>query len=265
LNLSSRHAEKIFLTPEEKRKVEEDEHLKNIERMLAEANAKSAEIINNANKQAEETIRKVAVEAAGHAEALKQQASQQGYSEGFVKGQQEGAMQAKQEIKESVWGIDVLTSAAFDVKKEIINSAEKEVVELSIAIAENILRQKLELEPDLIKGIIRTAINQLPEKEEIKIIVNPALAENLYEFVDGLKNEIRGLKSVKIAEDKTIPRDGVIVESPETRIDGRLTTRLSEITKNLMREYSEKANSGVVSEEINVVIDETARKLMDLN
>ena len=80
-----------------------------------------------------------------------------------------------------------------------------------------------------------------------------------------MKEEIRGLKTVKITEDKTIPKDGVIVESPESRIDGRLATRMSEITKNLMREYSEKANSNELAEEINIIIDERAEKLKKID
>jgi flagellar assembly protein FliH len=174
-------------------------------------------------------------------------------------------LQAKQELINKVWGVDILTSAAFDVKKEIINSAEKEIIELAIAIAENILRQKLDTEPELMKKITKSAIDQLSEKEEIRIIVNPALVNNLYDYVDELKEEIRGLKTVKITEDKTIPKDGVIVESPESRIDGRLATRMGEITKNLMREYAEKANSGELSEEINIIIDERAEKLKKID
>lgn len=265
LNLSSRQAAKKILSPEEILKAELEEHMRNIEKMLAEANAQSAEIIKNANAQAEEIIRSAQEGAAQEAELLKQQSAEQGYNDGFAKGQQEGTLQAKQELINKVWGVDILTSAAFDVKKEIINSAEKEIIELAIAIAENILRQKLDTEPELMKKITKSAIDQLSEKEEIRIIVNPALVNNLYDYVDELKEEIRGLKTVKITEDKTIPKDGVIVESPESRIDGRLATRMGEITKNLMREYAEKANSGELSEEINIIIDERAEKLKKID
>lgn len=265
LNLSSRQAAKKILSPEEIQKAELEEHLRNIERMLAEANAQSAEIIKKATAQAEEIIRKAQEGAAQEAELLKQQSAEQGYNDGFAKGQQEGTLQAKQELINKVWGVDILTSAAFDVKKEIIISAEKEIIELAIVIAENILRQKLDVEPELMRKIAKSAIDQLNEKEDIKIIVNPALVNNFYEYVEELKEEIRGLKTVKITEDKTIPKDGVIVESPESRIDGRLATRMSEITKNLMREYSEKANSNELAEEINIIIDERAEKLKKID
>ena len=109
-------------------------------------------------------------------------------------------------------------------------------------IAEKIIRHKLELKPELLLGIISAAIEQVKDKEDIKIIVNPALLHNLYEFTEGLRETVKGLKNLKIIEDRTIPKDGVIVESVESRIDARIETQIKEIMKNLMQEYFRKIN-----------------------
>ncbi len=225
------------------------------EKIIAQAEKKAAETVKIAEKvlkKAEEDARQKSADI----ENLKQQSIEQGYAEGFQKGYDDGIARSKQEAADKIRAVDVLTSASFKVKKEIIDSAEKEIIELSIAIAEKIIRQKLELKPGLMHEIIKSAIEQLQDREEIKIIVNPVLTDDLYEFAEGLQDKIKGLGSVKITEDRTIPSDGVIVESPDSRIDGRIETQLAEIVKNLLREFSEKSNSEGICKEIEIRIDD---------
>jgi len=238
---------------------QEDDFKKSLEAMLIEASIQSKAIVEEAAGKADEIIKKAEEEAlkkAAEAEILKQASIKQGFEEGFQKGYEEGIIQAKQELNKKAWGLNTLTSAAFKVKKEIIDSAEKEIIELSTAIAEKIIRHRLEIKPELMQKIIKAAIEQLRDKEEIKIIVNPAVIENLYSFTEELKTTIKGLKTIKITEDKTIPKDGVIVESPDSRIDGRIETQLSEIVRHMLMEFSEKSNSEGLIPEINVRIED---------
>jgi len=224
---------------------------------VKEAQSRSKSIIEEAEKKAAEIVKKSEEDAQKKAveiENLSQQTIENAYAEGFQKGYDEGLTQAKHEVSDKIQGADVIASAAFKVKKEIINSAEKEIIELSTSIAEKIIRQQLELKPELMQEIIKSAIGQLKDREEIKIIVNPALTNNLYEFAEELKETVKGLKTVKISEDKTIPVDGVIVESPDSRIDGRIETQLAEIVRRLIREFSEKNNSEAIPEEIDAEI-----------
>lgn len=244
---------------EQERKNQVKEAQKAFEKTIQEAQSQGKTIIEEAEKKAAEIIKKAEEEAQNQAveiENQKQQSIENGYAEGFQKGYDEGIEQAKQEIADKIENINTITSAVFRVKKEIINSAEKEIIELSTVIAEKILRQQLELKPGLMEEIIKSAIDQLSEKQQIKIIVNPALTNNLYGFIEGLKDKIRGLESIKLAEDRTIPVDGVIVESPDSRIDGRIEAQLAEIIKNLMLEFSEKSNAEDIPEEIEVRIND---------
>ncbi len=254
--------EESEISPEERRKQEEQrreqEFKKKIEQMFSDARNQEKLIIDEARQKAElieEEAKQKAQIKAEEAENLKQQSIESGYAEGLQKGYDDGIAQAKQEISDRIWGMDVLSSSVFRVKKEIINSAEMEILQLSTLIAEKVLRQKLEIDPELMKGIIKGAIEQLKEKEEVKIIVNPALTQNLYEFSGELQETIRGLKSIKIIEDRTIPKDGVIVESAESRIDARIETQIREITQNIMQEFFSVSVSGNIPEEIDAMIE----------
>ena len=230
---------------------QEHPHKQAIDEMLIKAREEAKVIVEQAERKAAEIMEKI--------EGLKQQSIQKGFEEGFKQGREEGIIQAKKECYENFWGLYTLTSAAFQVKKEIIDSAEKEILELATSIAEKVIRNQLELKPELMQNIIKAAIDQLQDKEEIKIIVNPVLTQNLYDFAEELREKTRGIKIIKLTEDKTIPKDGVIVESPDSRIDGRVETQLREIIRNLMLEFSKKSNSAEkLPEEIEAKIDQKA-------
>lgn len=244
---------------EERQKKQEAEFREHLEQLHAEASTQAKQIVEEALKQAEEIKQKAEQDFQAKAEELenlKNQSIENGYTEGYQKGYDDALNQARQDILAQINAINTLASAAFQVKKEIINSSEKEMLELSVAIAEKVIRQELEVKPELMQRIIRAAIEQLKDREEIRIVVNPALTQSIYEFVEGLKKTVKGLKSIKIIEDRTISKDGVIVESPESRIDARVETQLREIVKNIMAEYNERCHLAEIPKEIEVKIDE---------
>lgn len=194
-------------------------------------------IVNKAKKNAETILASAEQQAEGivqQADAVIQQARQEGLQAGFQSGYDEGYKKILEELKNQIQNVDVIAQSSFKVKQEIITSSEQEILKLTTVIAEKILRHQLEVDSKIILNIIRAAINELKDKEEIKILVNPALTQCIYDLSDELKKTIKGLNHIKILEDKTIPADGFMVESPDSRIDARLETQVAEITKNIM-------------------------------
>ena len=212
---------------------------KMMEQMRKDAVEQAQITVNNAKVQAQQIIEQ-AKEVERQIETLKNAELEQARQQGFKSGFAEGAEIAGKEIYAKVANLQTLANASFDMKKEIILSAEQEILQLSIAVAERILKQQLELKPEMVNKIIKAAVLELNDKEEVKIIVNPALKDQLYEFSDELKSLIKGMKTVKIVEDKTINPDSAIVESLESRIDARLEAQIAEVTRELMKSFAEE-------------------------
>ena len=224
-------------------------------------------IISIATRQAEDITAKAQADAIQFIEAAKtkaqnlieetrneayQQGSQQGYNEGY----QNGFNQISNELHEQIRSMDFLAESAFNVKREIIASSEEQILHLTIAIAEKVLRAKLELDPNVVLNIVKAAIKELKDKEEVTIVVNPKLTAPLYNFTDELKNTINGLGKIKIIEDSTIPPDGVIVESADSRIDARLNTQIEEIAKQIISEARRNPAFKEIPPEIEIKIEE---------
>ena len=192
------------------------------------AENKSQVIVSTANTEAERIIEESRKRAQSDYDSVKQQA----YDEGFQQGVMEGNEKFKQDAKEAIKSLETLASSSFDIKKNILDSATLDIVELVSAIADKVCH--INFDDDVLYNITVDAIQELNDKETITIIVNPKLVENISSMIDDFRNEIPQLESIKIIEDSSVSPDGVIVETLTTRLDSRVSTRIAEITRNML-------------------------------
>ena len=198
------------------------------QKILDGAENKSQVIVNTANTEAERIIEESRKKAQSDYDSVKQQA----YDDGFQRGVQDGLEKFRQDADEALKSLETLASSTFDIKKNILDSATLDIVELVSAIADKVCHIKFD--DDVLHKITIDAIKELNDKENITIIVNPQLAENINSMVESFKEEIPKLDSVKIVEDNSVSPDGVIVETLTTRLDSRISTRIAEIARNLL-------------------------------
>ena len=118
------------------------------------------------------------------------------------------------------------------MKKNIIDSASLDIVELVAAIADKVCHIKFDTK--MLYKITIDAIKQLNDKENITIIVNPQLVEHINKLANKFKEEIPKLQSIKILEDNSVSPDGVIVETLNTRLDSRISVQIAEIAQNML-------------------------------
>lgn len=200
---------------------------------------KIKEMINAAEQQAQNIIS--AANAEG--QALKEQAQQQGMQEGRRLGQEQGYKdgfaQASAEISEKGRSFDKLVGDVLNSKDEIYRSGEGELLEFVIMLAEKLACSKLEEDEAILKNIIAEACSEIRDKESLKILVHPFFANKIYSISEELKQTIYGLSNIKIIEDKTISEDGVVIESVDSRVDARLSSRVDILMQKLKEQTKE--------------------------
>lgn len=192
------------------------------------AENKSNIIVQTANTEAQRIIEEARKKAEQEYENIKQQA----YNEGFAKGEQDGLNKFQNDANEALKSLDTLASSSFDMKKNIIDSASIDIVELVAAIADKVCHTSFDSK--ILYKITLDAIKQLNDKENITIIVNPQLVEKISSLSESFKEKIPKLQSVKIIEDNSVSPDGVIVETLSTRLDSRISTQISEIAQKML-------------------------------
>lgn len=192
------------------------------------AENKSKIITETANTEAERIIVEARKRGQDEYDVVKQQA----YQEGFAKGQEDGLAKFKEDAHEALKSLDTLVGSSFEAKKNIIDSATMDIVELVAAIADKVCQARFD--NNMLYTLTIDAIKELNDKENITIIVNPILVENINSLVNDFMAEIPTLGNIKILEDSSVSPDGVIVETLSSRLDSRVSTRISEIARKMI-------------------------------
>lgn len=221
---------------EKKRLLEEAEvEAQNIktraELIVKEAEQKAEEIINNAKNESVNIIKQAEVEqerVKGETESI----SKQAYDEGFEKGHADGLEKFNTEATESLKALDTLAATSFELKQNIVKSADMDIVELVIAIARKITSRVFDEE--MLKEITLSAIAQLKNREEVTIIVSPQLVQSIMNLSESFKQEYSQIQNIKIIEDSALSTDGTIVETPLSRVDSRISSQIDEIAARLI-------------------------------
>ena len=210
-----------------------------VKKIIEETDAKANKILLDAQNQANIVIETANNEAVRIIEEARKKAEQdyemiknQAYQEGFSKGESDGLTKFQNDSYEALKSLEVLASSTFDMKKNIIDSASLDIVELVAAIADKVCHAKFDTK--MLYKITLDAIKQLNDKENITIIVNPQLVEHINKLANHFKEEFPKLQSIKILEDNSVSPDGVIVETLNTRLDSRISVQIAEIAQKML-------------------------------
>ncbi len=210
-----------------------------VKRIIAETDAKAQSIITGAENKSSAIVQTAQAEAIRIVEQARKEAQdtyeeikQQAYQEGFEKGQKDGLQKFQNDAINALNSLETLSSSSFDMKKNIIDSATLDIVELVTAIADKVCHIKFDT--DILEKITIDAIKQLNDKENITIIVNPELVENINSLVSNFKEQFPKIQTIKILEDNSVSPDGVIVETLNTRLDSRISAQIAEIAQKML-------------------------------
>ncbi len=198
------------------------------QQIVAAAENKSQIVVQTANNEATRIIEDARKKAQDEYESIKQQ----GYDEGFKKGEIDGLEKFKSDAINSLKALETLSNSSFEMKKNIIDSATRDIVDLVSVIADKVCHTQINI--DTLYDITVDAIKQLNDKEHITIIVSPKLVDYIQDLVPDFRNTIPSIQSLKILEDSSLSADGVIVETPTIRLDSRISVQIAEIARKML-------------------------------
>ncbi len=160
--------------------------------------------------------------AAADLDELRRQAVDRGFAEGHAAGLAAG----RQEVAETMASLECVLNVLARPLEELDVRVEEEIVALVKAVAGQLVRRELNLDPSHIVGVIREGLAALPmSSEEPTIKLHPEDAEVVRRCLsaDG------GARPWRIVADPLLPRGGCLVATADSQIDGRLETRLGRV------------------------------------
>jgi flagellar assembly protein FliH len=147
--------------------------------------------------------------------------------EGYAHGYEEGLRQARDEQQAAVVRVAALVGAARAEATELVRGLERQVVELSLALAEKLVAREIRIDPGLVLGVVASALDEAREATVVRVLVSspdyPLVAEHWAE----LDRSAMGQACLLVADERIEP-GGCLIETTTGQIDAQPATRLAQ-------------------------------------
>ena len=169
---------------------------------------------------------------------LRSKVQQQNQQKEFDRGYQDGMQAAAKKIAEQeqvlrnkMKYLDELVMSLHEPFEELDQEVEKELVTLAIAIAKQIIRREINIDPAQIMAVIRQALECLPvSSRNITIALHPEDSALVQELSTGSEEN----KQWQLVEDPTLMRGGCRLTTATSRIDASIESRLAAIFSQIL-------------------------------
>ena len=167
---------------------------------------------------------------------------QDAYEKGFVQGEKDGFELGEKKANKVIENIEKLFDEMSSLKQEILKQHEKEILDLTFAIAEKIVHHLTRFDEGGVKEAVFNALNLAIEKSKIVLNVNPEDYDYIEELRPDLFKKYKELKSITVSSDPSITRGGCFLKTPYGDIDAGIETQLEKIYQCLKDTFNEKEN-----------------------
>jgi len=170
--------------------------------------------------QAQEIIESAKVQA----QMIYAEARESGYKLGQMLGEQSVQERTEAMLSE----LSELIRSIQMQKDKLVMENEAKITGLALSIAKNILQTELESD-DRLKGIFRTAVEEIRDQEWIKLTVSDRQLSFATENADELKAMVRDARHIEIVGQKDAPLGTCIVETRQGIVDASANVQLDRI------------------------------------
>ncbi|MCQ8106090.1 flagellar assembly protein FliH [Methylomonas sp. SURF-2] len=159
------------------------------------------------------------------------QGFEQGQQQGFEAGQKKGYEESQHLLQKQVAELNLLLESLTEPFKTLDEEVESELVKLVIAIASQIIRREIRLDPAQIVGVIREAIGVLPlATQNVTLNLHPEDADLVRSILKLDENP----PPWRLQDNPLITRGGCTLETDVSRVDATLENRLAAVIATVL-------------------------------
>jgi flagellar assembly protein FliH len=162
-----------------------------------------------------------------------------GYTTGFKAAEGRIRGECDQQLNEERLRIGMLLANVQEQLDTFEKRAERTVVRLAIAVAEQIIKREIAADRETVLRQIREALRRVMGVGSVRLHVNPADEHMVREHRAEVMGSSDSVREIIIEADDQIPPGGCILESESGNVDARLATQLKKIESALNDEGEE--------------------------
>jgi flagellar assembly protein FliH len=172
-------------------------------------------------------------EQQAHLAALERDAFAKGYSTGERAGVEAGAKRVDAMLRRVAQTLEDLGS----LRKKLIRETEREIVQLTLTLAERVVGRQLALDPDLLAAMAHVGLERLGENVPATIRLNP----EDYTTIAAQRGEQWEGPQVNVIPDPAVARGSCLVDSEFGMVDASLSAQFDELSRVLLADGREPA------------------------
>jgi flagellar assembly protein FliH len=159
--------------------------------------------------------------------ATERDAFTKGYAQGERAGAEAAASRADAMLRRLAQTLDELQA----LRATLIHRTEREVVELSLAIARKVLHREVALDHELMLAMARVALDRLADVATASIRLHP---DDFAVTVQARGSAAVTSHGVQIVSDASVRRGGCVVQSEFGSVDVGIAAQIDELTQALL-------------------------------
>jgi flagellar assembly protein FliH len=157
------------------------------------------------------------------------------YDQGFQQGLDDAKQESARLLAEQSQQLQLALAALREPLKWVDGELERELFQMTLAIAKQLLRHELTVQPELIENLIHKAVSALPISDSgFDIFVNPADAEVIRDLHEDRNEPLD--PAWHLVDDPSVSRGGCRISSDHSRIDDQLETRIQHVVAEMLGE-----------------------------
>ncbi len=199
-----------------------DDFASSSRRMLQQAQQQSQQIIAQAQREAEQ------IAQAAHREGLAA-----GMAEARKTVDQEIAQRVQTELQERLGVLEQTTRQLSEQQSEWLQSFAETITELGLGIAEKVVRQRLQQEPQIVLAWTEQALRHARSARSLVVAVHPETLVQLGQPLEALLQAAGVPEDARLEPDESLEPHGVVVRQLGGSIDAQLSTQLETLARML--------------------------------
>lgn len=163
--------------------------------------------------------------------AWEEDSRQKGYEDGYKTGEQQGRDAGRDELQKIADEYARLIESLNRPFEQLDQQVEHEIMQLVVAVAQQLVRREIRLEPGEIIGVIREAMALLPANDRrIRINLHPDDAALIRDTLASGDSD----RNWTLVEDPLITRGGCTICTDVSKLDVTLESRLASLAATML-------------------------------
>jgi len=181
------------------------------------------------------SAKKSAQPTAAEIESIQKQAYEEGHESGYRDGYEKGLADGETEVRQKAEAFQTLIQSLDTPFDELDEQVIEQTAQLAIAVARQIIRRELHMDPGQVIAVVRDVLKSLPVMaRKIRVFLHPEDAVLVREVLSLHDEGDDDSQTWRIIEEPLLSRGGCKINSENSTIDATVETRLQRVITEIM-------------------------------